>query len=225
MRTKLSTGLPCALLLAVASACHAPREAAHDWQVLLDGTSLDSWRNYKSDAVGENWALVDGELVCMGGGADIMTRDQFADFIFEFEWKVSPKANSGIMYHVSEEHAASYMTGPEYQVLDNATLGQDGDLRTSASSNYALHTPAADFTKPVGEWNKGAIEVSGKRVRHWLNGELSVQFMQWTPEWEVLVKASKFDAMPAYGRETKGHIVLQDHGNRVYYRNIRIRSL
>lgn len=214
-----------ALIACLGAACSSAPVADDPWQVLFDGSSLDAWRNYKSESVGPNWGIEQGALVCLGGGSDLITRDQYADFVFEFEWKVSPMANSGVMYHVTEDHAASYMSGPEYQVLDNQVLGENGDPRTSAAGNYALHAPARDATKPVGEWNQGRIEVDGKHVRHWLNGELSVDFMQWTPEWEALVKASKFDAMPAYGRSRSGHIVLQDHGNKVFYRNLRVKSL
>jgi hypothetical protein len=228
MRTLSSIALSSLLLSLVA--CNATPESHEEeapvWDVLFDGSSLDAWRNFKAEAVGDNWQMIDGELVCVGGGSDLITRNQYADFIFEFDWKVTPNANSGVMYHVSEANNASYLSGPEYQVIDNVVIAEgDGDLRHSAAANYALHTPVADFTKPVGEWNHGVLEVNGTSVRHWLNGELVVQFMQWTPEWNTVVKASKFGAWATYGVSTSGHIVLQDHGNKVFYRNVRVRSL
>jgi len=204
----------------------APVEAENaTWIVLFDGTSLDAWRGYKSDTVPAGWEIRDGALTRVAGGGDLMTRDQYASFDLRFEWRVSPGANSGVIWHVSEDKNASYETGPEYQVLDNATLGESGDLRTAAGSNYALHAPPSDYTKAPGEWNEGRIEVDGAHVRHWLNGELVVDYELWTDEWKALVKASKFDQMPDYGLRKRGHIVLQEHGAEVAYRNVRIRVL
>jgi len=225
MKLEIKTFLSGLCLVSLTSACVIAKEEVVDGLVLFDGSSLDAWRSFKQPEVGPNWVIQDGALVCTGGGADLITREEFDNFSLEFEWKVSAGANSGVMYHVTEAEGETYISGPEYQVLDNATLGESGDLRTSASSNYALHAPYEDYTRPVGEWNEGRIDVDGNSVRHYLNGSNSVHFSQWTPSWEALVKDSKFGAWPAYGRSRTGHIVLQDHGGGVSYRNIRVTRL
>ena len=132
----------------MASSCESPSKAA-----LATGgndiTSLDNWRGYKKEGVPENWVQQDGAIYLTGGGGgDLITREQYASFDLSLEWKISPKGNSGIMYHVSEGEGPTYFTGPEMQVLDNAVA--NGDLLHSAGADYALHAPAADNSLPVG---------------------------------------------------------------------------
>jgi hypothetical protein len=129
------------------------------------------------------------------------------------------------MYRVSEEKGAPYETGPEYQVLDNANHSDGKDPKTSAASAYALYAPAKDATKPIGEWNKGRIVVNGNHVEHWLNGQKVVEYEFGSDDWNKRVAASKFKGMDRFGKEPKGHIDLQDHGNEVAYRNIKIKVL
>jgi len=201
------------------------REAGRAWTTLVDGTSLGAWRGYRSDAVPAGWRLEDGALTCAGGGGDLITKEQWGSFELVFDWKIEPGGNSGVMFHVTEEHDATYETGPEYQVLDNALLADGGDARTAAAANYALHAPPADHTNPAGEWNQARLVCDDGHVTHWLNGHLVVEYELWTAEWRALVKASKFDAMPDYGTRRRGHVALQDHGSRVAFRNVRIRGL
>jgi len=196
-----------------------------EWTQLLDGNTLEHWRGHRRPDVPAGWVLTDGVLAFTPGidGGDLITRDEFDDFELRLEWKISANGNSGIFFHVSEDYEQTYETGPEMQVLDNAVLGDSGDPRTSAGGNYALHAPRRDAAAPVGEWNRVRITVHGDRVEHWLNDVLVVSYRLWTAEWSALVAASKFIDMPGYGIQRKGHIALQDHGNRVWYRNARIR--
>jgi hypothetical protein len=195
------------------------------WTVLFDGSSTNAWRAYQKPDLPSGWQIVDGALTRVGEGGDIITRDQFGDFELELEWKLAPKGNSGIMFRVTEVDSNTYRTGPEMQVLDDAGH-QDGKNRlTSAGSNYGLHAAPAGVVKPVGEWNQARLLVRGAHVEHWLNGQKVVEYELWSPDWEAKVKASKFNAWPGYGRATRGHIALQDHGDWVAYRNIRIREL
>lgn len=195
------------------------------WQVLFDGSGTSAWRGFRKPDLPDGWQVVDGALTRVGGGGDIITRDQFGDFELELEWKLAAGGNSGIMYRVGEAAGATYMTGPEVQVLDDAGH-RDGQSRlTSAGSNYGLHAAAAGVVRPVGEWNQVRLVVRGPHVEHWLNGKKVVEYELWSPEWEALVKGSKFAAWPGYGRGRRGHIALQDHGDWVAYRNIRIREL
>ncbi len=184
-----------------------------------------AWRGFRQADLPGGWQLADGELSRLGSGGDIVTVDQYEDFELELEWKVAPGGNSGIFFHVTEDHEYVWQTGPEMQVLDNEAH-QDGlDPRTSAGANYALHAPIDDVSNPAGEWNHVRLVVEGPHVQHWLNGVLLLEYDLWSPDWEARVAASKFDGMPNYGRARSGHIALQDHGDVVWYRNISIRPL
>jgi hypothetical protein len=201
----------------------APTEG--EWRTLFDGGSLDAWRGFRSDTVPAGWQVVDGALTRVGEAGDLITRDEFGDFKLTLEWKVAEGGNSGIMYRVTEAAAATYETGPEMQVLDDARH-KDGQSRlTSAGSAYGLYAAPAGVVKPAGEWNAVRIVARGNHVEHWLNGTKVVEYELGSPDWEAKVKASKFKQWPGYGRAASGHIALQDHGDRVAYRNIRIRTL
>jgi hypothetical protein len=201
-----------------------PGAAAAAWRPLFDGVTTNGWRGFRrTDAAG--WQVVDSALTRVGEGADLITQDQFANFELELEWKVAPGGNSGILFRVTEDAQQTYHTGPEMQVLDDAAH-QDGQSRlTSAGSNYALHAAPEGVVRPAGEWNAVRLVVNGAHVEHWLNGVKIVEYQLWTPAWDSLVAASKFVEWPGYGRARRGHIALQDHGDTVAYRNIRIREL
>jgi hypothetical protein len=201
----------------------AEREAG--WRLLFDGKTTDGWRGYHMDSLPSGWQVVDGALTRAGEGADIITREQFGDFDLWLEWKVAPGGNSGVMYRITEEYDYSYKSGPEMQVLDDAAHRDGLSRLTAAGSNYALHAAPAGVVKPAGEWNLARILVQGNHVEHWLNGQKVVEYELLSPEWEALVKASKFEQWPNYGRAGQGHIALQDHGDWVAYRNIKIRAL
>jgi hypothetical protein len=199
-------------------------EKAAGWRLLFDGQSLHGWRGFMSEAPPAGWIVADGALVREGPGGDLLTVDQFGDFELRLQWRISEGGNSGIFFHVLPGGEQVWETGPEMQLLDNARHRDGKDPLTSAGANYALHAPVRDVTRPVGEWNDVALVVRGARVEHWLNGVMVVAYERWTPEWEALVAASKFVTMPGYGRARRGHIALQDHGDRVWYRSLRIRE-
>jgi len=169
--------------------------------------------------------VIDGTITRAGAGVDLVSKEQYTSFEFEFEWKVPPGGNSGVMFHVSEDLERPYHTGPEYQILDNARHADGKNPLTSAGANYALHAPAKAAARPVGEWNQGRLLVNGAHVEHWLNGVKVVDYELWTPAWTALVKGSKFNEWPDFGKKTTGHLVLQDHGDRVQYRNLRVRRI
>jgi hypothetical protein len=204
------------------------REVAGDpaqWVSLFDGQTISHWRGYQQTSVPDGWKVVDGAITRVGDGADLVSLERYASFEFSFEWKVPPAGNSGVMFHVTEEFERSHHTGPEYQVLDNALHADGKNPLTSAGANYALHPPTRDATRPVGQWNEGRLLVSGSHVEHWLNGEKVVDYELGTPEWRALVAASKFNEWPSYGTKPSGHLVLQDHGDAVAFRNLRVRSI
>lgn len=203
----------------------SPGDRAAGWRLLFDGTTLAGWRAFKSLEPPTGWKAVDGALVRAGSGGDIMTVDEFADFELSLEWRIAKGGNSGIMFRVTSDGAQTYETGPEMQVLDNAGHADGKDPATSAGSNYALYAPVRDLTRPVGQWNQVRLVVRGAHVEHWLNGVKLLEYELWSPDWEARVAKSKFKTMPGYGRAKRGHLVLQDHGDEVAYRNIRIRPL
>jgi len=129
------------------------------------------------------------------------------------------------MFRVSESEGATYYTGPEFQILDNARHRDGKDPLTSAGSCYGVYAPTQDATRPPGTWNSVRLVVNKNHVEHWLNGTKVVQYELFSPDWEKRVQASKFKQWPNYGRVPRGHIALQEHGDQVAYRNIRIRVL
>ncbi len=236
-------GPPVVLLATVLAACapgytrSAPERAmerpqtatstsGQEWRPLFDGVSLKGWQGHRTPGeLPGGWDVVDGTLTRVGAGGDIVTVEQFENFELEFEWKVGAAGNSGVFYRINPEVEVTYMSAPEYQVLDDGAH-RDGQSRlTSAGSAYALYAAPAGHTKPVGEWNTGRIVVDGAKVEHWLNGTRVVAYELWSADWERRVKESKFNAWPAYGRSKRGHIGVQDHGDRVQFRAIRVKVL
>lgn len=205
------------------------KERAEGWKLLFDGSTTSGWRGYKKDAAPEAWKVEDGALTLAGKRVgDLITVDEYENFEFAFEWKISKNGNSGVFYLVQEkpELAQTYHSGPEYQVIDNAGHpdAKNGPDR-HAGANYALQAPAKDTSKPVGQWNQGRIVKRGAHVEHWLNGEKVVEYELWSDAWKAQVAASKFSKMPAYATAKKGHLALQDHGDPVAFRSLKIKVL
>ena len=229
--------VPCLALLATAAcsrepapppsslAMKPPPAAAGQWRTLFDGGSLDAWRGYRSDRAPEGWRIVDGTLARVARGGDLVTRERFGDFELALEWSVARGGNSGIIYRATEEAAHTYETGPEMQVLDDAHHPDGRSRLTAAGAVYGLYPAPAGVVRPAGEWNAARIVARGTRIEHWLNGVEIARYEIGSPDWEARVATSKFREWPRYGRAAAGHIALQDHGDRVAYRDIRIRTL
>lgn len=202
-------------------------EKKQGFELLFDGKTIDKWRAWRGTSVPAGWSATDGELRFTPGrgGGDIATIEQYGDFELRLEWKVSPGGNSGIMFRATEDKNYPWETGPEMQVLDDDLHPDGRNPLTSAGSNYALHARKRDVVRPANEWNEVRIIVKGDDVEYWLNGYCVVKYTINSPEWKQLVAKSKFANMPDYGQRKVGHIVLQDHGDLVAYRNIRIRKL
>ena len=203
-------------------------ETAAGFRLLFDGATTEGWRGYRSDAVPSGWSVAGGELAFLAvedGRGDLVTTETFGSFELRLEWKVAEGGNSGIFFHVTEDHDWPWESGPEMQVLDNANHPDGSSPLTSAGSNYALHGPPEDVSNPAGEWNSVRLIVDGDRVEHWLNGVKVVEYTLGSADWEALVAASKFGEMADYGRFGTGHLALQDHGDPVWFRNIRLRVI
>jgi hypothetical protein len=200
------------------------------WKLLFDGKTIDQWRNYKGTEVGTNWTIVDGAitLTTPRRAVDIITKAEFTDFEFSFDWQLAPAppaGNSGVMFYVVEQGDATYYSGPEYQLLDNATHPDGKNPLTSAGSCYALYAPSRDASRPIGEWNTGKILINNGKVEHWLNGEKVVQYDMNSDEWKAKVAGSKFKEWAEFGVARKGHLALQQHGAKVAFKNLKIREI
>lgn len=196
------------------------------WVVLFDGKDAGKeLRGFKRADLPADWKVEDGALVLRGKGGDIVTKGEYQDFEFTVDWKVAPGGNSGIMWHVSEDFNYPWETGPEMQVLDDA-LHADGKSRlTSAGACYALYPAPAGAVKPAGEWNTAYIKVVGPKVVYRLNGVTTAEFDMSSKEWKDRIAGSKFASMKDFATKSTGHIALQDHGDVVMYRNMKVRPL
>lgn len=193
-----------------------------EWRTL---TGAD-FRGYDKESIPLGWTAVGGEFTKSRPVGDLMTKDQFANFELEFEWKIGKGGNSGVFYRGTTEYDHIYWSAPEYQLLDDANA-PDGKLAiTSAGSDYALYGPPRGIVKPHDEWNQSRIVVNGAHVEHWLNGTKVVTYELWSPEWKAKVAASKFAKYPNYGMAKTGYVGIQgDHPGTLAVRNIRIRTL
>jgi hypothetical protein len=204
-----------------------PAEQKEGWRLLYDGKTSAGWRGYRQKTFpAKGWEVEGGALHVLpqGGGGDLVSDEQFGDFELQFEWKVAPGANSGVMYRVSEDADTPWQTGPEYQILDDDLHPDGKNPMTSAASLYGLIAPEGKKLRPVGQFNEARIRVRQNRIEHWLNGTKVVGCELGGTGWDALVAASKFAAFPGFGRQKTGRISLQDHGDEVWYRSIKIRT-
>ena len=198
-------------------------EQAAGWKLLFDGKSTTGWRGFKTPAPDAGWKVKDGALSPDAKTSkDLVTKDKYEDFELVFDWKISPKGNSGVMFHVIEVGDETYESGPEYQILDNSRgeppLEQAGGL-------FALYPPSMDMTRPVGQFNHALIIVKHGKVQHFLNGMQVAEYEIGSPEFKAKVAASKFKRWPQFATAQTGFIALQNHGDDVTFKNIKIRVL
>jgi hypothetical protein len=234
--------------LALSAALHAAAPAANTlseeeqrggWKLLWDGETDAGWRSARSDAFpAHGWKMKEGVLSVLksaglegGAGGDIVTRQKYSNFELSIDFKITPGANSGIKYFVDSElnKGPGSSIGLEYQILDDgrhpdAKQGRGGN-RTLASVYDLYPAAAAKKVKPIGEWNTAVIISRGPHVEHWLNGEKVVEYDRFTEAFRKAVRESKYKAWPGFGEWKSGHILLQDHGDEVHFRNLKIREL
>jgi 3-keto-disaccharide hydrolase len=223
-----------ALLLAVAAIPAredaAAAAAASNWSVLFDGKDTSAWRAYGKDGFpASGWTVeADGSLRVRAGSkaGDLVTRAQYGDFELELEWKVAPGANSGILYRAPELPGKPvYWNAFEYQILDD-DKHKDGQIQTHrVASLYDLYATSGAEPRPVGQWNETRIVARGPRLEHWLNGRLVVECDLRSDDYEQRLAKSKFATWEGFGTHARGHIALQDHGDDVWFRKIRVREL
>ncbi|MGJ8726456.1 MAG: 3-keto-disaccharide hydrolase [Roseibacillus sp.] len=200
----------------------AEKEAG--WTLLFDGQSIEHFRNYQKEDLSKIWEVKDGAItLTKKGGGDLVTKKQYGAFEFTLDYKISKGGNSGVMIHVQESEPKPWHTGAEIQIQDNV----DGRDPQKAGWLYQLYKPEPmkDATNPAGEWNTLRILITPEKCVHWMNGEKYFEYVKGSDDWNERVAASKFSDKPLFGKASEGHICLQDHGNIVSFRNIKIREI
>lgn len=206
----------------------------NEWEILFDGTSLDQWRGYLAEDMYPEWVIEDGNLAFTPGGGsnkDIISKDQFTNFILSIEWKVSEGGNSGIFWgvHEDDKYPEAYMTGPEIQVLDNERHPDSfvANGTHKAGSLYDMIGCPPELINPAGEWNLCVIEINHdtNEAKVSINDTQVMTFPLHGEKWDEMIANSKFTAWEEFGKYRTGHIALQDHGDKVWYRNIKVKEL
>jgi hypothetical protein len=208
-------------------------EKAEGWKLLFDGKTLDGWRDYNGDSLTAPWVVEDGCIRAKGSGSDasgyIVTDTIYENFELAWDWKIAEGGNSGMLYHVVEnpKFKVPYVTGPEYQLIDDFGFPEPLEDWQKTAADYAMHVPDPSKTiiKPAGEWNTSKIVFDNGHVEHWLNGEKVLEFEAWTDDWFEKKNSGKWKDAPEYGLARKGVICLQDHGSAAWFRNIKIKEL
>lgn len=200
-------------------------ERAAGWRLLFDGRTTTGWRGYGRSDMPAGWVVRDGMLVRESQAGDIITTDRFGNFELALEWMVREGGNSGVFYRAVESSDPIYFSAPEMQVLDDARHRDGQSPLTSAGAAYGLYAAPRGVVKPAGEWNSARVVANGNHVQHWLNDVKVADYHLHSADWKARVAASKFREWPAYGQAAEGHIGLQEHGDWVAFRNIKIRKL
>ena len=209
-------------------------DSSSDWTILFDGTSLDNWRGYLSEDIYPEWTIQDEVMVFNPsnvGGKNIITKEKYTNFILSLEWKISEVGNSGIFWGVHEDKRFSeaYMTGPEIQVLDNERHPDSfvGNGIHKAGSLYDMIGYPDEHINPAGKWNKCVLEIDHKKNigTVTMNGKASISFPLSGEKWDAMVANSKFKDWEGFGKYHSGHIGLQDHSDKVWFKNIKIKEI
>jgi hypothetical protein len=196
------------------------------WHALVEDSTAKNWRGWESPDLPKGWSITNGVISKDGEVDDLVTREEFANFELELEWKLGKAGNSGVFYRGTREYDHIYWSAPEYQLLDDANAPDGRNRLTAAAAAYALYAAPADVVHPFDHWNSTRIVVNGAHVEHWLNGKKVVEYELWSPGWSAKVAGSKFAKYPNYGLAKKGYIGIQgDHPGTLALRHIRIREL
>ena len=213
------------------------KEKREGWQLLFDGQTMNGWRRIYTDSLPKFGWRVEGGCMIMeyfdgkesANGGDLITVKEFGNFDFMFDFKISPNANSGIKYFVNEsigDPDSGYGFGPEYQVCDDERISGGRMPGVTLAGLYELiDAPDTKQVNPIGEWNTGRIVSKDNRVEHWLNGKLMLTYVLGSDQFKELVQKSKFKDVEGYAKEAKGHILIQDHGSVVSFKNLKINEL
>jgi cytochrome c len=213
------------------------QEKKDGWSLLFDGKKIDQFRNFKKKTIGSSWIVNENAIhlnaIKENGkwqskdGGDIITNETYENFEFKYDWKITNCGNSGVIFNAVEEDKYDYVwqTGPEMQVLDNVCHPDTRYVTHRAGDLYDLIESKYPCSKPAGQWNRAMIRSNNGKVDFYLNGYKIVSFDLRSKAWQDMISKSKFKEMPGFGKSKSGHIALQDHGDKVWYKNIKIRKL
>ena len=241
--------LTAVLALTGLAACHGPKATADQgsqntgmatisaaekqegFVPLFDGSSTRGWHKYGGGEAPKSWKVSGGTLMLdasdKSGGGDLVTDEEYENFHLKYEWKINTGGNSGVIFLIHEDpkYQTPWLTGPEMQVLDNERHSDAKIHKHRAGDLYDLIPCVKETVKPALEWNSAEIKLLNGKLDLYLNGVNVVSTTMWNDEWKALVAGSKFKGMPDFGTYKKGRIGLQDHGDTVWFRNIRLRKL
>ncbi len=207
------------------------QEKKEGWELLFDGTTTNGWHKYGNKPIGAAWKVADGNLFfdasLKAEGGDIVSDKEYDNFHLKYDWKISPNGNSGVIFYAQEDpkYRWPWQTGPEMQVLDNNGHPDAKIIKHRAGDLYDLIASSKETVKPAMEWNQAEIKCVNGKLDFYLNGENIVSTTLWDDNWKKMVAESKFKNSPDFGKYQKGRIGLQDHGDNVWFRNIKIRKL
>lgn len=201
---------------------------AKGWTSLLAKDNVNEWHTFKKEKADPCWHVENGVLVLdhsLGGGGDLVTDKVYKNYILTLQWKISPEGNSGILINVQPQYKKTYYSGPEMQVLDNVAASDNKNKTHLAGSLYDMISCNPDFVHPAGEWNDVKIKQVDGHFTFWINDHKVTEQQIGSQEWKDMVAKSKFIHYKNFGIAAEGHIALQDHGHKVWYRNIKIKEL
>lgn len=230
----MKSSLIIAALLATLTSCKSQKMNQGDFNSLIEKNSTSGWHTYGKTYAGKAWIVenntlhFDPSITDKTQRGDLTTDADYENFHFKYEWKIAKNGNSGVMFNVKDDaktYPQPYLTGPEMQVLDNNGHPDAKIYKHRAGDLYDLIASSKETVKPAGEWNAAEIILNKGKLEFYLNGEQIVSTAMWNDEWNKMVAASKFKSMPDFGKFRSGKIVLQDHGDEVWYRNIMIKKL
>ena len=201
-------------------------EQAQGWQLLFNGKDMSQWRNFKKADLSDKWQIEDGAMkLTAGGGGDILTKQQYDHFELLLDWKIAEVGNSGIFVLANETGNMIYSNAPEIQILDNERHPDNKLANHLSGSLYDMIASPSSSHKKAGEWNTVKIRLHNSELTIWQNGVQTAQVTIDSPEWQKLLAASKFATWPGFAKAKSGHIGLQDHGDQVWFKNIKIKEL
>lgn len=202
------------------------QEQADGWQLLFNGKDMSQWRTFKQPTVNEKWQIEDGAIaLTAGGGGDLISKESYKNFELTLDWKIAEVGNSGILILADEKGKYIYSHAPEIQILDNERHPDNKlDTHLSGSLYDMIASPVASHKK-AGEWNKTKIRLENSALTIWQNDVQTAKVTIGSDDWKSLIAKSKFASWPGFAAATEGHIGLQDHGDKVWFKNIKIKEL
>lgn len=200
-------------------------EQSAGWQLLFDGKDMSHWRNFKSETLSPKWTIDNGAMLLTKGGGDILTKKVYRNFDLQIDWKISTKGNSGIFVLADETGSMIYSHAPEIQIIDNEEHPDNKIDSHLAGSLYDLFAAPTTAHKPANNWNSVRIRMQDKHLQVWQNGISTLSIVIGSTTWNTLVANSKFATWSNFAAAEQGHIGLQDHGDKVWFKNIKIKEL